>query len=183
MVNPSITRILKAKEVVCPSIILGLDYGEGYCTHYLVIDYISEEFKTKSEVIKHYSRFGNTTGLVRGYASKDITSAKPFFKVKYFFDISSHLIDPEKNAPVITIPSCYKPIEPEELNNLKLLLDDFITFLESKERSEEYQPIFEYEESDFSDKKEIKRLLENYPHLESFNQLINDSEYFDMNLF
>lgn len=183
MTNPSIARILKAKEIVCPSIIIGLDYGEGYCTHYIVIDYIFNEFKTKSEVVKHYIRFGNTTGLVRGYASKDIISAKPFFKVKYIFDVSSHLIDPEKDAPVLTIPSCYKPIEPDEVESIKLLLEDFITFLDSKERSEKYEPIFEYEEGVFSDKSEVKRLLENCPHLESFNQLINDSEYFDMNLF
>lgn len=185
MTNPSIARILKAKEIVCPSIILGFNYGEGYCTHYVVIDYILKEFKAKSEVVKHYYRFGNSTNLVRGYASKDINIkfGDPLFEVKYIFDVSSHLIDPEKDAPVLTIPSCYKPVEPEEVNNLKLLLDDFTTFLESKERFEEYEPIFKYVEGVFSDKTEVKRLLENCPHLESFNQLITDSEYFDMNLF
>lgn len=183
--SEKIERILKASEMVCPSIIIGFYYDKGYCTHYLVIDYVLEDFKCKTDVIKKYLECGNSSDSIRGYTSENILVKfdDPSFEIKYFFDISTHLIDPEKDTAVLTVPSSYKITDPDEIPNLRFVLEEFCLFLDAKEKFEDYRPLFKYIEGEFTSKEEINRSLEKNQHITNFSELTIDSDYFDMKLF
>lgn len=184
-----VQRVLQAREIVCPSIILTFHRGDEFSFGCLVIDYIGEQYEKRSEVVRDYITYGNTKDSVKGYGNlidSDIKMDK--LKVKYYYDVTSYLFDPEKCRPVISTPSTYKNIDPRMNVNLTNVLNYFVEYLEELEK--EYEKMEEEEEGNgffikevFTKPNEVAEILNRNEHLESFNELIKDSDYFNYKLF
>lgn len=192
--NFDVQRVINAKEVVCPSIFLSFHHGDNLSFGVLVIDYIYEKYQVKSKVIEDYLKFGNSTDIIRGYGNLVVPAdlKAEDLKVKYYFDVTSHLFDPDRCAPVNTTPSTYKPIEPRNIPELQIILGKFLEHLRNTETL--YECMEEMEKNDngetvifqrehFSTPSQVKDILVRNIPLRSFDELITDSQYFNKNLF
>lgn len=192
MYSLDVQRILKAREIVCPSIILTFHHGDKTSYGCLVIDYIENKYEYRSKVIRDYLEHGNDSGTVRGYGNitnEDLNVDD--LVVKYYWDVTSYLYDPEKCAPVITTPSCYKNVDPRTNTGLKEILEKFISYLETFEkectRMEDIEapPVYAelFTRDEFTKPSEVGNILSSNEQLSNFSELIKDSEYFNSNLF
>lgn len=184
-----IERVMRAREIVCPSIIVCFHNTQrGFADGTLVIDYIGEQYQKKSQVIGDFIFHGNNTDKVKGYGN-DFTfdPANPEFHVVYYFDVSSYLFDPEMNAPYNSRATCYHEINLDNRQDIRDVLVEFQSYLERLE-DESAGPMDPDEDSifsraEFNSPNEVNSILNNNERLNSFNQLINESSYFDSNLF
>lgn len=189
--NFDIQRILDAKEIVCPSIILSFHYGKEKSFGILVIDYIRTAYKLKSEVIKDYIENGNKSDTVRGYGNLiDLDLENKDLIVKYYYDVSSYLYDPEKCAPVASIPSCYKYIDPKQNGRLVEILNKFANYQDSLEveytamedlAEDRNDGLFKREE--FTPPNQVMDILMRNDNLVNFSDVCYKSDYFNKKYF
>lgn len=179
----NIERIMRAEELITPSIVLTFFEGQSYNDSIFVIDYISEYYDKKSQVIGDYLTYGNSTDRLRAYGNNiKVDINNPGFNAKYYFDLSSYLVDPIKNAPINSRPSIFHEINLDNEENLKDVLYNFYQFLEKQEEDGEMEnKIFKYGE--FNVPNYITEYLNRCDHLKSFNDVIEDTDFFDKNLF
>lgn len=186
-------KIMKAKEMVCPSIFMTFHHGDEFSFGSLCIDYIQSEYKLRSQVISDYMTNGNSKEFIKGYGNlnnlEDLKAED--LKVKYYFDITSYLYDPDRCRPVDTTPSTYKKIDPRDKPELIYVLGKFVEYLKMLEKEyekmeeiesiSEVPTIFHYEE--FSTPAQVRDILDRNEHLLNFNELITDSNYFNKKYF
>lgn len=176
-ISEDIRRVLEAKEIVCPSIVLSIREGDYYCGTF-VLDYILEDFSAPAEAIQEYILNMNKSGRVRGYGSDIfLTENISDLKVWYYFDVSSYLFDPIKKTPSLTTASCFKEYKTLEGTNLKIILKQFLDYLLSGEIETEI-----FSKGEFSTEEYLNNIFERNEHLSSFFD-VHDTNYFNKSLF
>lgn len=188
MSKEDIERIMKAREAVCPSIILTFfNSNHGFSEGTIVIDYLEKQYPKKSRVIADCLTHGNNTDKLKIYGSEfTFDQNNPEFHVNYYFDVSSYLIDPILNAPYNSRASSYREINLDNRQDLRNILILFQSFLERQEQemermeSEESHP-FVYEE--FTTPNEVNEILNRNAPIRSFDEIINHTQYFNTDLF